>query len=72
MKQGQFKIHSYRSIDMKQSDSITNLADAMSKAQGSMGAAIKGASNPFFKSRYADLGSVIQAIKPHFAEHGLS
>ena len=72
MRQGQLKIHSYRSIDMKQSDSITNLADAMSKAQGSMGAAIKGASNPFFKSRYADLGSVIQAIKPHFAEHGLS
>lgn len=57
---------------MKQSDSITNLADAMAKAQAEMGAAIKGASNPFFKSKYADLGSVIQAIKPHFAEHGLS
>ena len=57
---------------MKQSDSITNLADAMAKAQGSMGAAIKGSSNPFFKSKYADLGSVIEAIKPHFAANGLS
>ena len=57
---------------MNQSDSIKNLADAMSKAQAEMGAAIKGASNPFFKSKYADLGSVIQAIKPHFAAHGLS
>jgi hypothetical protein len=57
---------------MKQSESIKNLAAAMAAAQGSMGAAIKGASNPFFKSKYADLGSVIQAIKPHFAEQGLS
>lgn len=57
---------------MKQSETIANLAAAMAAAQGSMGAAIKGNSNPFFKSKYADLGSVIQAIKPHFAEHGLS
>lgn len=57
---------------MKQSETIANLAAAMAAAQGSMGAAIKGNSNPFFKSKYADLGSVIQAIKPHFAEQGLS
>jgi hypothetical protein len=57
---------------MKQSESIKNLAAAMAAAQSQMGAAIKGASNPFFKSKYADLGSVIEAIKPHFAEHGLS
>ena len=57
---------------MKQSESIKNLAAAMAAAQSEMGAAIKGASNPFFKSKYADLGSVIQAIKPHFAKHGLS
>ena len=57
---------------MKQSESIKNLAEAMAQAQGSMGAAIKGNSNPFFKSKYADLGSVIQAIKPHFAANGLS
>lgn len=57
---------------MKQSETIANLAAAMAAAQGTMGAAIKGNSNPFFKSKYADLGSVIQAIKPHFAEQGLS
>lgn len=57
---------------MKQSESIKNLAAAMSVAQGAMGAAIKGNSNPFFKSKYADLGSVIEAIKPHFAAQGLS
>jgi hypothetical protein len=57
---------------MRQSESIKELATAMAAAQGSMGSAIKGASNPFFKSKYADLGSVIQAIKAPFAEHGLS
>lgn len=57
---------------MKQSESIANLAAAMAAAQGEMGSAIKGASNPFFKSKYADLGSVIQAIKAPFAAHGLS
>jgi hypothetical protein len=57
---------------MKQSESIKNLAAAMAAAQGEMGAATKSASNPFFKSKYADLGSVIEAVKPHFAKHGLS
>jgi len=57
---------------MNQSESIKNLAAAMAAAQGEMGAAIKGASNPFFKSKYADLGSVIQAVKAPFAAHGLS
>jgi hypothetical protein len=57
---------------MRQSESIKELATAMAAAQGLMGSAIKGASNPFFKSKYADLGSVIQAIKAPFAAHGLS
>lgn len=57
---------------MNQSESIKNLAEAMAQAQGAMGAAIKGSSNPFYKSKYADLGSVIEAIKPHFAANGLS
>jgi hypothetical protein len=57
---------------MKQSESIKNLAAAMAAAQSEMGAAIKGSSNPFFKSKYADLGSVIEAVKAPFAAHGLS
>jgi hypothetical protein len=35
-------------------------------------AATKSAVNPHFKSRYADLPAVIDAIKPHLAKHGLS
>jgi len=57
---------------MKQSESIKNLAEAMAQAQGAMGAAIKGSLNPFFKSKYADLGAVIEAVKEPFAAHGLS
>lgn len=57
---------------MKRSDSIKELATALSKAQGCMGGAKKDANNPFFKSKYADLASVIDAIREPFAKHGLS
>ena len=35
-------------------------------------AATKTANNPHFKSKYADLPTVIDAIKPHLAKHGLA
>jgi hypothetical protein len=57
---------------MEMSEKIDALAKALSAAQGEMGGAVKDASNPFFKSSYADLGSVIKAIKESFANNGLS
>lgn len=57
---------------MKKSESIDKLASALAKAQAEMGGALTDASNPFFKSKYADLGSIIKVIKPPFAKHGLS
>jgi len=57
---------------MNQSESIVELAKALAKAQGEMGAAVKGKSNPFFKSKYADLPAVIEAIKPAFTANNLS
>jgi len=57
---------------MNKSESIINLADALAKAQSEMGGAIKGSDNPFFKSKFADLSSVIKVIKEPFAKHGLS
>ena len=57
---------------MDKSESVKELAIAMCKAQGEMGGAHKGADNPFFKSKYADLGSVVEAIKQPFATNGLS
>tara|TARA_R110000868_G_scaffold156440_1_gene383290 strand:- start:2002 stop:2637 length:636 start_codon:yes stop_codon:yes gene_type:complete len=57
---------------MNKSESISNLAKALCKAQNEMGGAVKDATNPFFKSKYADLGSVIKAIKEPFYSNGLS
>jgi len=57
---------------MKSSESINELATALCKAQGEMGGAVKDSANPFFKSSYADLTSVIKAIKQPFADNGLS
>lgn len=57
---------------MNKSDTIVELAKSMSLAQGEMGGAHKGANNPFFKSKYADLGAVIEAVKEPFSKHGLS
>ncbi len=57
---------------MKQSESVMKLAAALFLAQSEMGGAVKDATNPFFKSKYADLGSVIKAIKGPCGNHGLS
>jgi hypothetical protein len=56
---------------MNQSEQINELATALSKAQGEMQAAIKDSVNPFFKSKYADLGSVWDAARPVLSKHGL-
>jgi len=56
---------------MNHSESINELATALSKAQGEMQAAIKDSVNPFFKSKYADLGSVWDAARPVLSKNGL-
>jgi hypothetical protein len=57
---------------MKSSELINELASALCNAQSQMGGAVKDSSNPFFKSSYADLTSVIKAIKQPFSDNGLS
>ena len=57
---------------MKSSESINELASALCAAQSQMGGAVKDSANPFFKSSYADLTSVIKAIKQPFSDNGLS
>lgn len=62
---------------MTHSESIGKLAEALSLAQGEMTHASKDAENPAFKrgnkaSTYADLASVIDALRGPFAKHGLS
>jgi len=57
---------------MQTSENINELAAALAVAQGQMGGASKTTDNSFFKSKYADLGSVIAAAKDPLAENGLS
>lgn len=57
---------------MKKSEEINELATALNIAQAEMGGATTDAKNPFFKSKYADLGSIIKVIKPPFANNGLT
>lgn len=57
---------------MNKSKSITNLATALSLAQGAMGKAAMSSTNPHFKSKYADLESLWDACKPHLVGNGLS
>ena len=57
---------------MTQTESIKELATALAKAQGEIEGASKDTENPFFKSKYADLGSVIAAMRKPFADNGLA
>jgi hypothetical protein len=47
------------------------LAAAMAAAFAEIEAATKAANNPHFKSKYADLSAVIEAVKPALINHGL-
>ena len=57
---------------MNQSESIANLAKALSIVQGKLTYATKDSSNPFFKSKYADLESVWDSCRSLLSENGLS
>lgn len=57
---------------MKTSESLAKFAPAFLKAQRKTGAAVKGSNNPFFKSRYADLGAVMEACKEALNEEGIA
>jgi hypothetical protein len=56
----------------EQSETLAKLADALAKAQGAMKPANRDKTNPFFKSKYADLASVWEAIRKPLADNGLA
>lgn len=57
---------------MKMSETIAELATALSIAQGQIEDAAKTVKNEFYKSKYADLASVRAAVRQPFADNGLS
>jgi len=57
---------------MNRSESIKELAVALAKAQPEIKSAKKDSENPFFKSKYADLASVVDVIRGPLSKYGLS
>lgn len=57
---------------MNKSDNIAALAAALVKAQGEIKGAAKDAKNPHYKSQYATLESVVDAVRAPFAKYGLA
>lgn len=49
-----------------------NIATALAAAQMEMGKALKSADNPHFRSKYADLASVMDACLPALNKHGIA
>jgi len=56
---------------IERSEGITNLAVSLLTAQKSIGTAIKGSQNPYFKSKYADFTAVIDAVKEPLNSNGI-
>ncbi len=54
-----------------QSEQINELATALCKCQSEMEAAVKDSLNPHFKSKYADLASVWDAVRQPLTKNGL-
>lgn len=55
-----------------QSFEINELASALAKAQAEIEIAGKKETNPFFKSKYADLAEIIRASRPALTKNGLA
>lgn len=57
---------------MEKSQSIKEIATSLSKFQAKVEAVKKDSNNPFFKSKYASLENIIEAIRKPLDEVGLS
>lgn len=57
---------------MKKSDSIVEIAKALSEFRKEVKQPMKDANNPFFKSKYVPLPNVVEAIDETAPKHGLS
>jgi len=57
---------------VNKSESIAALSAALAKAQAEIENASKTASNPHFKSKYADLAEVLNTVRPVMSRHGIA
>ncbi len=64
------KIHK-NVINQNESEELNKLFEALAKSQLEMEVARTDSINPYFKSRYADLASIVKASRPFLAKNGL-
>jgi len=57
---------------MNKSESIKELAAALSQFQAAVAGAKKSSDNPYYKSKYADLATIWQTVRTPLTENGLS
>ncbi len=57
---------------MRQSESIAKLAEALAKFHEEVKNPANTANNPFYKSKYAPLGDVLNLVRPLLGKQGLS
>lgn len=55
-------------INLSHSPAIGKIGAALAEAQAEIDNVLKGAENPHFKSRYADLGSILTEARPKLAK----
>lgn len=54
------------------STELNEIFTALAQAQGEIRVAVKDSANPFFKSKYANLQSVVESARPSLAKYALS
>ena len=59
-------------VKQDESESLDLLYTSLAKAQEEMETATTDKNNPFFKSKYADLTSIVRASRPFLSKNGLS
>ena len=57
---------------MRTSEQIEEIAGALAKAQAEVKNPSFNRINPHFKSKYADLGEVLSAVRPALSKHGIA
>lgn len=65
-------LHSHSDALVHTSDQLNELAKSLAAAQGEFTTIPKDSDNPFFKSKYADLASVIKTASPILAKNKLA
>ena len=58
-------------VNIRTSNSLGNLLPALTKFHGELDSIEKSSANPFFKSNYSSLDTILEHIKPILAKQGL-